>query len=270
MNEYISSSASSTDSQNFFSQENYYQILDVSHSASRLEIREAYIRLKNTYASTSQVLYSLFSEEDARANLKALEEAYRVLDDDVLRREYDARLFNFNSRRSGNLAVCDVVDDGVFEQGVASCAVFDSGAESAAGVVGAESMAWSGLGASELTGSSKPLPSARSKRFAAYVEKENIQEEMLTVLNERQESSGRILVKLREIAGVSHEGVQETTKISLQYIIGLENDDFKNLPAIVYVKGFLKSYLEFLGIEKQAEAYVNEYLENLKHWREHN
>jgi hypothetical protein len=234
-----------------------------------LEIREAYIRLKNTYASTSQALYSLFSEEDARANLKSLEEAYRVLDDDVLRREYDARLFNINTRHHPDQAhISSHVGDGVFEQGRSS--VFDAAGDATSGNANNESMVWTGLASTDLSGGATVPVTSRSKRFATYAGKEKVQEEMVAVLNERQQSNGEILAKLREIAGVSHEGVQETTKISLQYIICLENDDFQCLPAFVYVKGFLKSYLEFLGIEKQAETFAKEYLENLNHWRQNN
>lgn len=268
MNEYTPSSISSNDAFLTANQENYYQILDVAHSATRLEIREAYIRLKNTYASTSQALYSLFSEEDARANLKSLEEAYRVLDDDVLRREYDARLFNLNTRHHEHSHMASHTGDGVFEQGHSN--VFDAASEAHSGSVSAEGMAWAGLGKTDLSGGTTGQVTSRSKRFAPYAGKEKVQEEMLAVLNERQQSNGEILAKLREIAGVSQEGVQETTKISLQYIICLENDDFQCLPAFVYVKGFLKSYLEFLGIEKQAEAFAKEYLENLNHWRQNN
>lgn len=268
MNEQASSSTSSNDAFSSANQETYYQILDVAHSATRLEIREAYIRLKNTYASTSQALYSLFSEEDARANLKSLEEAYRVLDDDVLRREYDARLFNFNTHNPEQTHASTPMGNGVFEHG--SCSVFDSGSEAPSGSPANENMAWTGLVSNDLNGGANTSVTPRGKRFAKYAGKEKVQEEMVSVLNDRQQSNGEVLVKLREIAGVSHEGVQETTKISLQYIICLENDDFQSLPAFVYVKGFLKSYLEFLGIEKQAEAFAKEYLENLNHWRESN
>ena len=71
---------------------NYYEILEVEAGASRLKVREAYIRLKNTYSPANQALYSLMGESDTRKALEILEEAYRVLDDSILRSDYDSRL----------------------------------------------------------------------------------------------------------------------------------------------------------------------------------
>src|SRR5690606_15616492 len=70
----------------------YYEILNVDHDATRLEVRESYLRLKNTYGAGSAALYSLISEEDAAASMAKVEEAFRVLNDQVGRREYDLRL----------------------------------------------------------------------------------------------------------------------------------------------------------------------------------
>ena len=66
-----------------------YELLDIPTQATRLQIRESYIRLRSTYASGSQALYSLVSDEEARQTLESIEEAYRILDDDHLRKEYD-------------------------------------------------------------------------------------------------------------------------------------------------------------------------------------
>jgi DnaJ-class molecular chaperone len=67
----------------------FYELLDVPTNAARLQIREAYIRIKHTYASGSQALYSLVSDDEAQQMMDRAEEAYRVLDDEMLRKEYD-------------------------------------------------------------------------------------------------------------------------------------------------------------------------------------
>jgi cytoskeletal protein RodZ len=70
---------------------------------------------------------------------------------------------------------------------------------------------------------------------------------------------GSILVRLREVAGVSQQEIQERTKISLEYIRGMENNRFDRLPQVVYVKGFMRSYLRYLnvpGLEKIVTAYA--------------
>lgn len=69
---------------------------------------------------------------------------------------------------------------------------------------------------------------------------------------------GRISLKrLREAHGVSLEEVSRVTRIRGAMIIALENRDIRKLPPEIYVKGYLKSYAETLGIDPQRliEAY---------------
>lgn len=58
---------------------------------------------------------------------------------------------------------------------------------------------------------------------------------------------GNMLKKLREISGKSIEEISEETKIQTKYLKWLEEDNYKRLPARVYVEGFLKSYAKFLN-----------------------
>src|SRR5215831_16412063 len=47
------------------------------------------------------------------------------------------------------------------------------------------------------------------------------------------------------------------TKIRAKYLRALEDEQFELLPAQTYVKGFLRSYAEYLGLDGQL--YVDEY-----------
>src|ERR671930_214227 len=51
--------------------------------------------------------------------------------------------------------------------------------------------------------------------------------------------------------------VEQATKIRAKYLRALEEERFDQLPSQTYVKGFLRSYAEFLGLEGQL--YVDEY-----------
>jgi hypothetical protein len=51
--------------------------------------------------------------------------------------------------------------------------------------------------------------------------------------------------------------VEAATKIRGRYLRALEEEDFEALPAETYVRGFLRSYAEFLGLDGQL--YVDEY-----------
>jgi DnaJ-class molecular chaperone len=69
--------------------QSYYEILEVSHDATVKEIQQAYEHAKETFHSDSLAIYSLFSEEETRKIQSSIEEAYRVLMDEALRRSYD-------------------------------------------------------------------------------------------------------------------------------------------------------------------------------------
>ena len=51
--------------------------------------------------------------------------------------------------------------------------------------------------------------------------------------------------------------LEQATKIRSRYLRALEDEEFDVLPAETYVKGFLRSYAEYLGLDGQL--YVDEY-----------
>ena len=62
---------------------------------------------------------------------------------------------------------------------------------------------------------------------------------------------GERLKNIRERANISIEEISKVTKINKKYLEYIENDDYFNLPSDVYVRGFLRSYSNFLGIEAE-------------------
>lgn len=63
---------------------------------------------------------------------------------------------------------------------------------------------------------------------------------------------GEKLKRLRSERRISLSEVSRATKIQIGYLVRLEEDQYDKLPADVYVKGFLRSYADFLGIESQV------------------
>ncbi|MBM4306031.1 MAG: hypothetical protein FJ107_00550 [Deltaproteobacteria bacterium] len=78
----------------------HYEILEVSHDATVKEIQQAYEHAKETFHSDSLAIYSLFSEEEMRKIQVSVEEAYRVLMDEALRRNYDQSYSHLLQRSS--------------------------------------------------------------------------------------------------------------------------------------------------------------------------
>ena len=68
---------------------------------------------------------------------------------------------------------------------------------------------------------------------------------------------GNSLREARERQGLDHSNVELATKIRAKYIKALEDEHFELLPSGTYIKGFLRSYAEYLGLDGQL--YVDEY-----------
>src|SRR6266487_4728714 len=68
---------------------------------------------------------------------------------------------------------------------------------------------------------------------------------------------GNSLREARLRQGLDFPEIEQTTKIRAKYLRALEDEQFEVLPAQTYVKGFLRSYAEYLGLDGQL--YVDEY-----------
>ena len=60
---------------------------------------------------------------------------------------------------------------------------------------------------------------------------------------------GERLQDIRNKSGVSIEEIAKVTKVNKKYLEYIEADNYDGLPSDVYVKGFLRSYSNFLGID---------------------
>jgi len=68
---------------------------------------------------------------------------------------------------------------------------------------------------------------------------------------------GSSLREARIRQGIDFPALEQGTKIRAKYLRALEDERFELLPAHTYVKGFLRSYADFLGLDGQL--YVDEY-----------
>ncbi|MFC1888377.1 RodZ domain-containing protein [Thermodesulfobacteriota bacterium] len=70
---------------------------------------------------------------------------------------------------------------------------------------------------------------------------------------------GECLRKIREEKSLSIEEISRITKISKRYLTAIENDDFEQLPAPTFARGFIRAYANFVGID--SEEIVQKYRE---------
>jgi flagellar biosynthesis protein FlhG len=70
-------------------EQTHYEVLEINPDATIKEIQRAYDHARETFHADSLAVYSLFSEEEMMKIQSAIEEAYRVLMDEALRKNYD-------------------------------------------------------------------------------------------------------------------------------------------------------------------------------------
>jgi Helix-turn-helix domain len=68
---------------------------------------------------------------------------------------------------------------------------------------------------------------------------------------------GEVLQRSRDRLGLDIGTVERDTKVSAKYLRALENEEWEVLPGPTYVKGFLRTYATYLGLD--ADALVDEY-----------
>jgi flagellar biosynthesis protein FlhG len=76
---------------------------------------------------------------------------------------------------------------------------------------------------------------------------------------------GNVLKRVREASGIALQEIAEQTKISMFTLRCIEADQFADLPAPVYLRGFLKQFAQHLRID--ADRVVREYSGALARWQ---
>ena len=178
--------------------ESHHDILEVDRGATDEEIRRAFKRTKEIYASDSLCCYGLFDAPALEALRARLEEAYDVLLDPARRRPYELSVFPLAP---------------TYKIGEASAVDVD------APVV--------------------PAP----------------------MITPETEFTGALLRAVRESIGVEVREIAQRTKIGTMYLNAIEEDDFKNLPALVYVRGFLVEVAKCLALDpaQVSRTYIRRY-----------
>ncbi len=72
---------------------------------------------------------------------------------------------------------------------------------------------------------------------------------------------GKKLKEKREELSISIEEAEDETKIRKKYLRAMENDNYEDMPGLVYARAFLKTYSSFLGLDPE------EIQEEFERWR---
>jgi hypothetical protein len=256
---------------------NLYDVLDLKPDASLQEVREAYQRTKSAYNKDSLALYTLISAGEREEILRRVEEAYEVLSDGDKRREYDrchgnldleqeTAMFPHSDPRSAKKVISidrvPPMDSSTDDLLVAPSTDFAGGLSAdevpepaAPYSEPAPTPAFDPTTPATATAAASPLPSSAQVASASH---EPVLEQEISA---EREWKGSLLRKIRDARKVSMEELSHATKISKTYITALEEEDYKRLPAPVFVRGFLLQICRILKIpgESVVAPYMSRY-----------
>jgi flagellar biosynthesis protein FlhG len=92
------------------------------------------------------------------------------------------------------------------------------------------------------------VPAQRSVTASA-AELSMLQAELTREINSQTEFTGALLRKVRESQGIEIQEIAQHTKISATHLNALENESLADLPAPVYVQGFVRTVAKFLRLD---------------------
>lgn len=80
------------------------------------------------------------------------------------------------------------------------------------------------------------------------------------------EFGGSMLMHARLSKKIEFKEIADNTNISKRYLLNIENENFEELPARIYLKGFIVSYAKYLGLD--AEKIANAIIERFEIWQQ--
>jgi DnaJ-class molecular chaperone len=210
-------------------EQNYYELLGVSPRDSFEEIQAAYDEAVNTYSGDSVATYSLLTPEERQHVLTRLVDAYKTLTNSHLRREYNQLLIE-----KGEVSPQELGPYSVEETARPEGELKEVSVES--------------FSTDEKTGSQGETYGSNLDLFDGYAS-----------------VTGRSIKMVRLARDMSLEEVYRKTNVPKQTLEAIEEDDYQRLPALVYLKGFLKVYADALKVDpaQMVDGYVKRFLE----WR---
>jgi flagellar biosynthesis protein FlhG len=224
----------------------HYRVLEVVPKASPKEVQSAYQLLKKTYDPETTVLAPLMEAPGLRELQARIEAAYRTLIFLESRSDYDRRLQDHGS------AGAATERPAVTLAAPAPPAADRPPEDRAAGPEAAPPAPSLELAGG---GPTAGLPAPPAPEAAAPIGGAG-----------GVPASGSDLRDERQRRRLSIEAIAEKTKIRRAYLQAIEEERFGDLPAAVFVRGFLREYARSLGLP--GDDVVRQYMKRYQDWQE--
>ncbi|HVJ88245.1 MAG TPA: helix-turn-helix domain-containing protein [Labilithrix sp.] len=171
----------------------HYTVLGIGRSSNDEEVRRAFKRQREIYATGGLPTSSLLDEQQLLAAQARIEEAHDSLLDPVRRRAYD--LSTFPEPDSTHAEAFSV-----------------------------------------------PRPALAAEQLM-------LQSELAREIGPDTEFTGPLIRKVRESQGIEIAEISSRTKISKAHLAAIEDEIYEQLPAIVYVRGFVTELAKYLRLD---------------------
>ncbi len=233
---------------------NYYEIFDLSPASTKEQIIARYQDLKKLYGSAEVTHPESFSSEDQRALMELLDEAYAILGNPTLRRIYNEK-YNLNSL--SELAALDLLASPVAgrmlpktETQVQTKSQVQKQTQSQV------------QNQNQVRAGNQKLTNHDSSHFSAKVDAplvfklDYIKDPDLEQVYENASTAwdGPLLKQVREYKNVTIERLSQFTKINPFYILAVEKMEPSELPAPVFVRGYIVQIARALGLNEDVVA----------------
>jgi flagellar biosynthesis protein FlhG len=197
---------------------NHYEVLEIDPAATEEEIRRAYRRVREVYGQESMVVVGLYTRDRLSALHLRFDEAYETLMDAERRRAYDVNLFPDGMPKRRQPVSTD-----------------KSGPMEIQGEVSGPTTAVATAAAAAPTPAQPPAPPVPLPPEPP--------------ITPETEFTGPLLRQIREARGIDLLAIAAKTKIHIGHLRAIEDERFRTMPALVYVRGFLVEYAKLLKLD---------------------
>ncbi len=241
--------------------ENFYELLGVSETADTETIRASYERLIHDVRAESLAGYSLVPPEETEAEIQRISHAYMQLANPNSRKAHDRMLEALRSQTpppSEPRATPPPATNKVIYLRPQETPPPEPQEPEPPASEQSEKMR-------SLEEVQSSLASMRRARLVSIREKnEHSQEnvlQFLSALGEARVFNGNVLSQVRRIREVSLEELSEVTFVRVQMLAAIEQEQFGEFAAEVYLKGYLQSYARALDlpVAEVTEDYLKQY-----------
>ena len=236
-------------------EEDLYQILDVTNTASLAEIRQAYEGKLEEAHLEAFAAYSLFPEEETEEKLLQFSHAYITLANPIARAKYDDELNQLNISDKKKSGLPEVREKKAKE--AAKKIPEKNKSEENAKVSKNEAQVVAGQTLKERQDYYLKL-SAKNEHT-----EDSIQEFYNTLKTGGSEITynGPVLQQIRKMKSISINELAQITCIRGAYLKAIEEEDFSKFTSEIYLKGYLLCYAESMNLptEKVLDDYIRVY-----------